>query len=157
MTALIRPRPIQGIYEQPFWDAVQRRELRLQRCRPCGHVWYPPGPVCPQCLSGEWSFEPMSGRGRVVAWTVFHRAYFPELPTPYLVVSVALEEGPLLIGNMPAMSPSDVRLDLPVRATFEVARLEGDKRRAGAPKAGGPPGEAAGDGDEWLIVQWEPA
>ena len=156
MTVPIRPRPVQGVYEKPFWDAVQRRELRLQRCRPCGHVWYPPGPVCPRCLSGVWSFEPMSGRGRVVAWTVFHREYFPELPPPYLVVSVALEEGPLMIGNLPGVEPADVRLDLPVRAMFEVARLKEGRNERSAGKNGAAAESRDGD-TEWLIVQWEPA
>ena len=136
MTALQRPRPIMGVYEKPFWNHVQNRELRLQRCAACSHVWFPPGPVCPACLGDDWRFEPMSGRGRVVAWTVFHRAYFKELPAPYAVVSVALDEGPLLIGNLHGVDPAAIRLDLPVRVTFEPV--------------------ASPDG-EWLIFQWEPA
>jgi uncharacterized OB-fold protein len=105
MAALTRPRPMTGIHEQPFWDAVQRRELRLQRCSACSHVWYPPGPVCPQCLSADWKFEQMSGRGRVVAWTVFHRQYFKALPVPYNVASVEL--GPRVISSWKPRQRSD--------------------------------------------------
>jgi len=133
MSALQRPAPIMGVYEKPFWEALQKRELRLQKCTPCGHVWYPPGPVCPECLSDDWSFTPMSGRGRVIAWTEFHRQYFPEIPVPYLVVSVALDEGPLMIGNILDAAPGDLRLDLPVEVAFEPAQ---------------------GKNGEWLIVQW---
>lgn len=133
MTALKRPLPRQGLYEKPFWDAVQRRELRLQKCGSCAHVWYPPGPVCPGCLSDTWSFEPVSGRGKIVAWTVFHRQYFPDIPVPYLVASVKLEEGPLLIGNVLGLDAKDARLDMPVELTFEEVR-----------------GDEAG----WLIPQW---
>ena len=135
MSGLSRPRPIMGVYERPFWNAVQARELRLQRCGGCGHVWYPPGPVCPQCLSEDWSFSRMCGRGRVVAWTVFHRQYFPELPVPYLVASIALEEGPLMIGNVLGLAPDAARLDLPVAVDFE---------------------RASGKDGEWLIVPWRP-
>ena len=78
----------------------------------------------------------MSGRGRIVAWTVFHRQYFPDIPTPYLVVSVALDEGPLMIGNVIGLAPEDLRLDLPVRVDFEIAH---------------------GEDGEWLIVQWKPS
>ena len=134
--ALVRPRPIMGLYEKPFWDAVQARELRLQRCEDCSHVWYPPGPVCPQCLSERWQFDRMSGRGRVVAWTVFHRQYFPAIPVPYPVVSVMLDEGPLMIGNPVGIGADGLRLDLPVEATFEEAR--------------------DADGNAWTIVQWRP-
>jgi hypothetical protein len=78
----------------------------------------------------------MSGRGRVIAWTVFHRQYFPELPVPYLVASIALDEGPLMIGNVPGLAPDAARLDLPVEVDFETA---------------------VGKDGEWLIVQWRPA
>lgn len=135
MTVLARPRPIMGVYEKPFWEAVQQRELRLQRCRTCSHVWYPPGPVCPSCLSDDWHWDRMSGRGRVIAWTVFHRQYFRELPVPYLAVSVALEEGPLLIANILGVEPAAMRLDMAVHVEFEPAR--------------------SADGD-WLIYQWAP-
>ena len=134
MTALVRPRPMMSIYEKPFWDAVQARELRLQRCAGCAHVWYPPGPVCPRCLSESWTFDKMSGRGRVVAWTVFHRQYFPDIPVPYAVVSVMLDEGPLMIGNVVGIDAATLQLDLPVEAVFEEAR---DKK-----------------GEAWTIVQW---
>lgn len=135
MTALKRPQPIMGVYEKPFWDAVQSRELRLQRCGPCSHVWYPPGPVCPRCLSDDWKFTPMSGRGHMIAWTVFHRQYFPDIPVPYLVASIELEEGPLMVGNVLDLAPAAARLDLPVQVDFEPA---------------------VGNDGEWLIVQWRP-
>jgi uncharacterized OB-fold protein len=114
---------------------VQQRELRLQVCASCARPWFPPGPVCPTCLGDDWRFERMSGRGRVVAWTVFHRQYFKELPVPYAVVSVELDEGPLLVGNLPGVDPAAIRLDRPVRVTFEPV--------------------AAADG-EWLIYEWQP-
>ena len=133
MTALKRPLPRRGVYENPFWDAIQMRELRLQKCSSCAHTWYPPGPVCPTCLSEAWSFAPMSGRGKMVAWTIFHRQYFPEIPVPYLVASVQLDEGPLLIGNVPGLDPKDARVDLSLEAVFEQVK---------------------GDAADWLILQW---
>ena len=74
-------------------------------------------------------------RGRVVAWTLFHRQYFKELPVPYNVVSVEVEEGPMLIGNLLGVEPHSLRLDLSVHVEFETV--------------------AADDGD-WLICQWAP-
>jgi len=133
MNALKRPSPVKGIYEQPFWNAVQARELRLQKCHSCGHVWYPPGPVCPKCLGEGWFFASMCGRGRLVAWTIFHRQYFPEIPTPYLVASVELEEGPLMIGNVIGLAAEEAKLDLPLQIDFE---------------------KATGKDGDWLILQW---
>jgi uncharacterized OB-fold protein len=124
--ALERPKPRGGVYEKPFWKFLAKRELRLQTCTACGHVRYPPGPVCPRCLSDGYEWTPVSGRGRIVSWTVFHRQYLPQMPVPYTVISVALEEGPLMIGNIDA--PADaLKLDMPVALIFEdVASPEGD-------------------------------
>jgi uncharacterized OB-fold protein len=135
MSELKRPQPILGIYEKPFWDALNQKQFKLQCCSNCKHIWYPPGPVCPECLSDDWKMTLMSGNGKVIAWTTFHRQYFPELPTPYLVVSVELNEGPLMIGNL--FNPQDFKLELnlPVKAIFE--RVESSL-------------------EPWNILQWEP-
>lgn len=132
---VLRPRPIIGVYEKPFWDYVQGRDMRLQQCRN-GHFRFPPGPVCPKCLSTEYSWEKISGEGRLVSWTVFHRQYFPEFATPYVVVCAALAEGPLLIANLSGEVTQPLRLDMPLRLVFEHARSK--------------------DGD-WIIYQWSAA
>lgn len=123
MSAVQRPARRRGIYEEPFWAALAEHSLRLQRCDECAHVWYPPGPVCPRCLSVSWHWQPMAGRGRIVAWTVFHRQYFPEFPPPYIAASAVLDEGPLIVANVVGIAASDLRIDLPVVLEFVEARL----------------------------------
>ena len=123
---LIRPRPIYGVYEKPHWDWVQKGELRLQRCEN-GHHRFPPGPCCPNCMSTEFSWEKVSGEGRLISWTVFHRQYFSGLPLPYTVVCGALAEGPLLIANLAGEPGVELKLEMPLRIVFEESRTkEGD-------------------------------
>ena len=107
--------PRRGVYEDPFWAYVDAHELRLQQCDDCSAWRYPPAAVCAQCLGARWAWRPLCGRGRVLAWTVFHRQYFPALPTPYAVVSVETAEGPLLMGRLLEGAPS---IGLPVRVDF---------------------------------------
>lgn len=114
---MVRPRPRRNVYEAPFWDFVTERTLRLQRCLACGRLRYPPAGVCPDCLSEESEWQPVSGRGRLLSWVVFHRQYFPELPIPYTVAAVELEEGPILITNL--VGPAAPYLDAPVLVTYE--------------------------------------
>jgi hypothetical protein len=71
-----------------------------------------PGPVCPACLSEDWTWDRVGGTGRAVAWTTFHRAYFKEIPVPHTVVSAALAEGPLLVADYGG-DPAALRLDAP--------------------------------------------
>jgi hypothetical protein len=133
----VRPRPRQGVYEKPFWDFVSRRELRLQCCTECGHRRYPPAATCPKCMSFKAEWKPLSGRGTVLAWTVFHRQYFPQLPVPYAVLSVQTEEGPLMIGNFVGGDIASLKHGMPVKAVFEEV--------------------AADDGGGWTIFQWAQA
>nr|WP_295466260.1 OB-fold domain-containing protein [Mesorhizobium sp.] len=108
-----------GQYDLPYWDFAAKGELRVQACKSCGHLRYPPGPCCPRCLSEDTDWRKLSGRGRVVTWTIFHRAYFPEIPVPYTVVSVETEEGPLLIGNLVRAGDIQPAVGLAVTAVFE--------------------------------------
>jgi uncharacterized OB-fold protein len=62
---------------------------------------------------------PAAGSGRIVSWTRFHRQYFPELPPPYLVVSVALDEGPMVVGNLLGDQAVDPTVGAPVRLCLQ--------------------------------------
>lgn len=114
-----RPQPRIGVYDQPYWDYALKGELRVQACKHCGHLRYPPGPSCPKCLSEETEWQELSGRGTIVAWTVFQRSYFPDIPLPYTVVSVETEEGPLLIGNLVDAGGVKPSVGVPVTVVFE--------------------------------------
>lgn len=137
MNLLVRPEPRRGLYEEPFWDHIQRHELRLQKCASCGAHRYPPSAVCPRCLSPDCEWDALSGYGCVVSWVVFRRQYFPELPTPYTVVAVEMAEGPILLANLVNAGERAPWIDMPVRICFETAV------------------NAAGEG--WEIYQFEPA
>jgi len=119
MTIPYRPTPRRGLYEDPLWQFVALHELRLQRCTQCAQLRYPPGPICPRCNASGFFWSRLSGRGRVLSWTVFHRQYFPALPPPYTVVSVETEEGPLLIGNLVEPGSRQIVHGMPVHAVFE--------------------------------------
>ena len=90
------PVPEIGEHNRPFWDGARSERLTLLRCSGCGRFRYPAVPCCKTCLSMEADWKPVSGRGRIWSWAVYHRAYFPDSKPPYRVVIVELDEGPLL-------------------------------------------------------------
>ena len=105
---------------QPFWDACARHELHLQRCDACDRFWFPPANHCQHCWSDRFSWQPLSGRAEVYSFTVFRRAYSPELADqlPYVVAVVELEEGPRMVTNVVGCEPDAVRVGMPVEVTF---------------------------------------
>ena len=71
-----KPLPAISSLNQPYWNALKRRELRMQKCDACERIWYPPSPLCPGCWSRKFTWKQLSGRGRVNSVLVFHQAYF---------------------------------------------------------------------------------
>ena len=104
----------------PYWEAGRRRELRFQRCTDCQTWRFPPGPMCPRCLSFASEWAPASGRGRLVSWVVCHPPLLPvwKERAPYVVVLVECQEGVRTMGNLLDASPDDLRMDMPMVVDF---------------------------------------
>lgn len=115
-----KPAPTISVYNKPFWDAARQHELRLQLCTECGKFWAPPGPVCPFCFSGEYTWEQVSGRGVVTSLVIFHKSYHPEFDNdmPLAAALVELEEGPRLITNIVQTNGTPVS-GMPVEVVYE--------------------------------------
>jgi hypothetical protein len=77
----------------PWWEAVRRHELLLQRCTGCGTPRFPPRGICNVCRGRAAEWTPASGRGRVVSWIVNHQPFVRGRALPYTVLLVRLEEG----------------------------------------------------------------
>ena len=106
---------------QRYWAAARRHALELPYCTACRAFHYYPRAVCPQCLSGDLEWRPVSGRGRLHTFTVAHRGPkdFP-LGTPYVLAIVELEEGPRLMTNLVGVpaDPGAVHIGMEVEVTF---------------------------------------
>jgi len=102
-----------------FWAGTAAGELRIQRCGSCGALRHPPGPMCPAC--GEPSgggYVVAAGTGEVFSYVVHHYPAVPGKKLPMVVALVQLPEGVRMVGEMPGVRPDQVRVGLPVRATF---------------------------------------
>ena len=99
------PSPVMGLYDAPMWDSIRAEQMALQACRGCGRFRYPPGPACPHCLSPEAEWRPISGRGIILSWVVFHRQYFAAYPPPHNCIAVRLEEGVVIISTLEGEAP----------------------------------------------------
>jgi uncharacterized OB-fold protein len=127
-----KPLPSIDPLNRGFWDLAREGKLAVQRCTDCGDRHFPPGPVCPQCLGDTQEWEVVSGKGTLLSWVTFHRAYWDgfEKELPYDVCLVQLDEGPLLVSNL-------------VGTPARPAGAPGG--RADAPVGAGAPGGAVGD------------
>jgi uncharacterized OB-fold protein len=115
--------PVPTPETQPYWDAANRGELQLQRCRSCDELYFYPRPFCPTCLGDDIAWEVVSGRGTLHSYNIVHRP--PpgwEEDVPYVIAIVKLEEGPTMMSNVVGVvaDPAHLPIDLPLEVTFEA-------------------------------------
>ncbi|MFT3964591.1 MAG: zinc ribbon domain-containing protein [Sphingobium sp.] len=103
-----------------YWTAGEKGRLLIQRCADCGRYQHPPLPRCRACHGGDVAPQPVSGRGRVAAYTVNHERWLPGLDVPFVYAAVELEEQKELYVYTSIPGPVDaVRTGLPVVVEFE--------------------------------------
>ncbi len=116
-----KPKPRPAPESLPYWQAAKEHRLALPKCEDCGQFWFPPSATCPHCLSTNFAFQTVSGRGKVFSFVTFHRVYRPAFAqdVPYVVALVELEEGPRLLTNILGISHEEVRCEMPVEVVFD--------------------------------------
>jgi uncharacterized OB-fold protein len=107
---------------QSFWQSGADGVLRFLRCEACATFVHPPAPVCPVCLARALAPAAVSGRGRVVTYTLCHKAWIPGEPVPYCIAIVELEDqvGLRLTTNIVGCAPETVHIGMPVSVVFEA-------------------------------------
>jgi uncharacterized protein len=85
---------------EPFWAACRQHRLLIQRCRDCGAHQFYPRPFCLACESMAVEWVEARGGGTIYSMTTIRVPVTPELPPPYRVAIVELDEGPRLLTNI---------------------------------------------------------
>ena len=115
-----RPRPEPDRDSAPWWEAVRRHELVVQRCDGCGVKRFPARAICNRCRSRSSTWVPSAGTGRVVSWIVNHQVFMPALAdeVPLAILYVRLDDGDgiHMYGNL--VGDAAIVPDLPVEAVF---------------------------------------
>jgi uncharacterized protein len=116
-----KPAPVVTPETQPFWDAAQNEELRIQRCNGCEQHYFYPRPFCPACFSEDISWVRVSGRATLLSYVINHRPVPGwEDDAPYAIALVQLEEGPRMATNIVGLpsTPEALILDMALEVCF---------------------------------------
>lgn len=103
-----------------YWLAGADGVLMIQHCPACDAFQHPPWPACRSCGGEAVVPRAVSGRGRVVTYTINHEPWLPGLPVPFVFAAIALEEqaGLVVLSNVLA-APETVHAGLAVEVCFE--------------------------------------
>lgn len=118
------PVPVPGPDDAPFWQACQRRELRIQRCADCGTFRHPPVPVCAHCRSPRFEWAEVPGTGTVFSYTVAAHPTHATLrgSPPYNISVVLLDEAGdvRLVTNVMDVANEDLAIGMRVRLRWDT-------------------------------------
>jgi len=126
--------------ERPFTDLSYREYLSEEklmgsRCINCGAIFVPPRPICIHCFGSDMAWEPMSGKGRLAAFTcisVGPPAMVAEGYTrdrPYCSGVVELKESVRVdarIEGVDTTRPETIRVGMPMTADFIHKDADGE-------------------------------
>ena len=109
------------------WRSMQERyNLIGSKCKTCGTVYFPARSVCPECRrKGELEDYKLNGKGKVYTYSVVYGAPKDfEKQSPYVIGIVELEEGTKITSQIDC-EPEEVKIGMPVEATFRKIREDG--------------------------------
>lgn len=106
-----------------YWTWGREGRLAIHRCAACAYFVHPPVPFCPRCESRDVGPQAVSGRGRIVTFTVNHKAWVPDLAAPYVLalVAIAEQDDVRIPCNIVGCAPEAVDFDMEVEVVFEPA------------------------------------
>ena len=113
---------LEELEAKPFWANLREHKLTAQRCKACGKFFtFPPQGSCPHCLSSDYEWIAVSGKGKVSSYVTYHRAWHPAYQdkTPYNVSLIDLDEGPRLISNVVGCKHTEVKIGMPVEIVYD--------------------------------------
>lgn len=108
-----------AISDSAFAAFLKQGQLQGSRCTACDAVFVPPRGMCPQCHMADMQWTPMTGTGRLIAFTCIAigppwmaaRGYDRE--HPYCSAVIELDEGPRLAARIEGVDtnrPEDIRI-----------------------------------------------
>ncbi len=115
-----RPKP--GISDDTrfYWEGVDAGQLRIQRCKGCGTLRHPPGPVCSSCHSFEWDYVEAAGTGQLYSFVVMHYPEVPPFDYPNPIGLIELDEGVRLIAGLVGVKRDEIRIGQRVKVEFQT-------------------------------------
>ena len=115
----------------------QGARVARSNAMPDGSLQHPPVPALWQDKTAPIDYVVASGKGTVFSFVVHHAPKVPGRTLPFVIALVELEEGVRMLGELRNVDPAEVKIGMPVRATY-IDFPAGD------------------NGPEWSLYAWEP-
>ena len=114
-----RPKPGVSDDTRFFWEGAAAGKLLIQRCKCCGTLRHPPGPVCVKCHSFDWDTVESAGAGSIHSFVVMHYPEVPPFDHPNPVGLIELDEGVRLVAGLVGVKRNEIGIGQRVQVEFQ--------------------------------------
>jgi uncharacterized protein len=104
---------------EQFYKFLSQNKLMAGKCVKCGKIHLPPRPLCDSCYSQQFAWVQISGKGKLLTYTVIHiaPAQFQAL-APYVVGIVELEGGLKIPSMINGVKQEDLKIGMELTLDF---------------------------------------
>jgi uncharacterized OB-fold protein len=104
---------------EQFYKQLAQGRLMAGKCLRCGKIHLPPRTLCDNCFSQEFEWVEVSGKGKLLTYTVIHIAP-PQFQTlaPYVVGIVQLENGLRIPGMISGVTQDQLSIGMDLTIDF---------------------------------------
>jgi len=109
---------------EQFYKFLSTNKLMAGKCEKCGKIHLPPRPLCNDCFSKEFTWLPLTGKGKLLTYTIIHIAptQFQTL-TPYAVGIVELKEGVKIPGMIQNITQEHLHIGMELALSYDTEDL----------------------------------
>ena len=107
-------------------ETPERYRMEAGKCSKCGKIAFPGRMVCPKCGSTEFTKHTLSGKGKLVTYTIIRKAPdgFEDL-VPYAVGIIELDDGIKISAQITDCNPEELKTGDRVVAKFRRINEDG--------------------------------
>jgi uncharacterized OB-fold protein len=104
---------------EQFYKFLANGKLMAGKCQRCGKIHLPPRPLCDNCFSQQFTWIPVSGKGKLLTFSVIHIAptQFQAI-APYAVGIVQLENDLKIPGMISGVAPEQLKIGVNLAIDF---------------------------------------
>ena len=104
---------------EQFYKLMLQGKLMAGKCLKCGKIHLPPRPLCDNCYSQEFEWIEISGKGKLLTYTIIHIAP-PQFQAiaPYAVGIVQLENGLKIPGMISGATQEQLKIGMNLTIEF---------------------------------------
>ena len=115
------PLPVEPFTIEQFYKFLQQGKLMAGICQKCTKIHMPPRPFCDKCGSQLFSWVNISGKGKLVTYTVINITpqEFQDL-TPYTIGIVEFAGGLRIPGMIQDVTQEQLKIGMPLVINFDT-------------------------------------